>query len=84
MIKQIKVTWIDSRSYDRWTEEKDIDLSADKITTLGYLVKENDEVLCVAASKDKGSDSWAGIMIIPKVCVSTIQEIKTQHEWVHT
>jgi len=68
-MQQVQVYWVDARSEDGWTEQKDVEPRLAHITTLGYRVKETDEVLCVAASVDDATDQVSGIMFIPKQCI---------------
>ncbi len=64
-----KVDWIDARSEDGWTEQDDLDMRVAEITTLGHVVKETADVLCIASSMDNHGDLVAGIMFIPRRCI---------------
>ncbi len=68
-MKQIRVRWVDSRYQDGWIEQEDIEPKIAKISTLGYIVKETDEVLCIASSIHEASRQVSGTMCIPKVCI---------------
>ncbi len=74
-MKNIIVDWWDARSEDGWTEQDDIDVRLAHITTFGCLVKETEEILCVAASIDEVTSQVSGIMFIPKVCILTRRDI---------
>ncbi len=74
-MKNILVEWVDSRSEDGWTEQECLDVRVAHITTLGCLVRETDDVLCVAATTDEVTGQVAGIMFIPKVCVVKMFEV---------
>jgi hypothetical protein len=63
------VTWIDARSQDGWTDQADLDVRVAIIETLGHVIKETEEVLCIASSMDMWTDQVAGIMFIPIRCV---------------
>jgi hypothetical protein len=67
--------WLDARSDDGWTEQTDLDMRVAKITTLGFVVQETEEVLCIAASLDERTGQVSGIMYIPKQCVLSRRSI---------
>lgn len=68
-MKKQCITWVDARSDDGWTSEEDLDHRLAVITTLGHLVRETSDVLCVASSRDERTGQLSGIMYIPVVCV---------------
>lgn len=68
-MKQIVIEWLDARSEDGWSEEKDLDMHVAKVTSMGHLVQETEDVLCVAASVDARTGQLSGIMFIPQVCI---------------
>lgn len=74
-MKKIIVTWVDARTDDGWTSPEDLDHRLAMITTLGFLVRETDDVLCVASSRDKRTGQLSGIMYIPVVCILERREI---------
>lgn len=63
------IEWTDARSEDGWAELKDLDMRCAAITTVGYLIEETTDLICLAASKDDRTGQVAGIMYIPKVCI---------------
>lgn len=68
-MRELRVRWVDARSEDGWTEQRDVEPQGARIRTLGHCVKETDEVLCVAASVDDVTGQVSGIMFIPKQCI---------------
>lgn len=74
----IEVQWVDARTDDGWTEECDLDHRLAEITTLGHLIREEDGVLCMAASRDKHTGQLSGIVYIPLVCVIARRVIDEQ------
>ena len=68
-LELLRVEWVDARSEDGWTEQKDVEPRLARISTLGYCVKETDEVLCLAASLDDLTGQVSGLMFIPKQCI---------------
>ena len=70
------IKWIDARSIDGWTDDDDKRLHPSIIETVGSVVKEDDEAVCLAGSCDVESPiSYSCIMIIPKVCILERWEI---------
>lgn len=71
MNKLIKITWIDSETIDNcWLSEEDLpELKLQLITTVGYIVQENKDLIRVAGSitKDK---LYCSIMTIPKKVIT--------------
>ena len=65
------VDWLDSRSDDGWIEQDNLDMRVAKITTLGHVVQETADVLCIASSRDDHTGQLSGIMYIPQRCVLT-------------
>lgn len=73
--KFAEVTWFDAHSNDSWDEELDTD--ARVCHTAGYLVKETDQVVVIASSIDQKTPvTYACVMTIPKVCVTSIKRFK--------
>ena len=66
----IYVCWIDARSEDGWTTIDDLDYRPADIITVGQLVKETAELVCIAGSLDQRTGQVASIMYIPKVCIT--------------
>lgn len=69
------VKWVDSRAIFTWTEKDDIDMKISHVTTIGHVVKETKTVLCMAASFDKISEAFDGIMLIPKIAITSRKTI---------
>ena len=51
-MNEVRIYWLDARSEDGWIEQADLDMRVAKITTIGYIVGETKDVLCVASSRD--------------------------------
>lgn len=75
-MKQILVTWFDAVSQDEWTDiEEAKKLEPHVITTLGWLVFEDEKRLVVSCSHDKEREAVASSWAIPKSWVVEIKEI---------
>jgi hypothetical protein len=79
-MKEVRIHWLDARSEDGWIEQEELDICAAKITTIGYLIDETEEVVCIANSKEEKTSQLSGIIIIPKVCILTQQNIGKEQE----
>ena len=66
---RVMVTWVDARSEDGWTELSELDVRVARINTVGYVVDETEDILCVAGSVDEVTKQVSGLMFIPKVCI---------------
>ncbi len=77
MSKQLqRIIWKDARSEDGWTERGDIDMHVARITTLGHVVDEDSDVVCIASSQDARTSQYSGIMVIPVSCILSRKEIQ--------
>ena len=77
------VDWVDSRSDDGWTEKDSLEMRVAKITTVGHVAQETDEVLCIASSLDEHTGQLSGIMYIPKQCIRArhvVEQIRRKAE----
>jgi hypothetical protein len=72
-MKQVRITWNDSLSGDGWTFKRDLDMKLAEIITVGFLVGETKDLICVAASAC-GVSQFNGTMCIPKLCI-----VKQEH-----
>lgn len=69
------VVWLDSRSDDGWTDEDSLEMRVAKITTVGHVAKETEDVLCIASSWDDQTGQLSGIMYILKRCICSRREL---------
>ena len=70
-MKVAVVNWIDSRSDDGWVEHERLDMRPAEITTVGMLVNETADILCLALSKDRVSEQVSGLIYIPQRCITS-------------
>ena len=74
--KIIEVEWVDSTSNDSWkTIEKHTQDTMIKCRTVGYLNRNDDEMVQVVQSKSDENHAMASLMI-PKKCVTRIRKLK--------
>ncbi len=68
--KRERVQWVDSRCIHGWAHKSEIGTAVSRITTIGYVVRETKAMLCMAASFDKTTGCFQGIILIPKVAIT--------------
>ena len=74
--KMVRVKWTDSVSYSTWMtfqEAKELKASRNMFS-VGYLLKEDDDSIVVAANKGKWNVSHT--TVIPKEAIIDMKEIK--------
>lgn len=74
-MKLVSVSWVDSSSHSGWYSADQIDeLSIHKeMISIGFLVREDDEIVAVASNK--GKYHYGNITVIPRVAVTSITEL---------
>ena len=76
-MKPVLIEWIDAVSVDEWTDISEaIDLQPHTISTLGWLVTEDDTKVVVACSWDRDREGVAGYWAIPKTWLIFMKEIE--------
>ena len=70
------IKWNDSATMRGWFDKRDMPKEATPLecVTVGWLVRENDEEIVLAASKNE--DQWGGLWIVPRSCVYQQLELK--------
>lgn len=72
------VRWRDSASRDGWTSLSGYEDDVIEIDTVGFVLEDNEDRLTVGQSMDinNGDGKAAGIMIIPRECITDIWVVK--------
>lgn len=65
-----KIIWVDAHFDNRWHKIADLDLCAPRTVTIGYVVKETSEILCVSSTINCFDNTYSNILYIPKCCVN--------------
>jgi hypothetical protein len=78
----VLVTWIDSVTYGGWKFPDEVnkwmDNPASKIESVGYLIRENKDVVVIASSKTEGAEKQhSALTLIPKVAIKKIKTLKS-------
>jgi len=64
------IKWLDSQQVYNWDSRGSYEKSYDDdliVTTVGFVVKESEDRVMVL--QNDGTDTWNGMMCIPKVCI---------------
>ena len=70
----VTVEWRDILGTSGW--EKPDEVNPPVITTIGYLIKKDKDVVRVAHTKDE-KGAWSGITAFPRGCVKSITNISS-------
>lgn len=68
-MKVVHIEWLDSQTEDGWTAKDDVTSALELTHTVGFLVHENDLCLVVAHSMDAQTDSFNGLITIPRQAI---------------
>ena len=62
--------WIDATSVDEWTDIYELmEVAGHTIKTVGFVINEDDENLCIAMNVDQEAETASCVMYIPKSIV---------------
>jgi hypothetical protein len=80
-MRMVLVTWLDTNenSVGGWIEKDDLDKSeVCSVDSLGWLYKENDELIVILADKDTHDkdDIYGRSQVIPKGVIKKIQNLQ--------
>lgn len=70
------VTWVDSQSEDGWTEIDTLEPKAALCETVGFVVAETDEILCIASTVEESINQCCCIMHIPQHAIQSRKRVK--------
>ena len=70
----VEVRWLDALELGGWTEHKDVVNKPMPSRTVGFLIRESDEALCVAALVNKNHVGLA--VVIPRGMVTSVRHLK--------
>ena len=71
--KRVEIEWIDSKFGGDWEYLEEIIPKPAKVTSIGYLIDENEEGLTIAHSVTE--KQCCGRITIPKVCIAKKHEL---------
>lgn len=77
--EMVYVKWLDHfRWGNEWLEEEEITESLLECETMGFLVKENSDSVCIAETRRNREKNpvYSGVMVIAKVLITERKEIK--------
>ena len=71
----VEIEWCDASTQDGWVDIKDVEHGLSKVETIGYLYKQDEEVITVIFSKGEG-DEVLSPFGIPTNAITSIRELK--------
>ena len=77
-LKKVEILWVDASYLESWCESEATNtLSLISVSTVGYLVKKDDELIVVCGSwiYDGSSTVYKDVQIIPRFDVKKITEL---------
>jgi hypothetical protein len=70
------VEWVDAHSEDGWHDVgKAIKATPPVMHTVGYLLRQDEEVVTITATLDSESDCCSGRWTIPTCCVKSVTKV---------
>jgi len=70
------ITWVDSRfAEDGWLRPSEIDQTPTTAETVGWVILETEDILCMASSRGLLSQ-YCGVIVIPQVCVTSRTKLR--------
>lgn len=73
----VKIYWKDAHSDSRWMNDKELDKWINEMklcVTVGQIIRENKQAVCIAASFD-GDESWGELVWIPRPLIVKIEKL---------
>jgi hypothetical protein len=77
-MKIIYIEWNDALSVEGWVNKTEMIGELALIKSVGFLVKESDEIITICVNFDETNDNYSCIMNIPKKWIKTKKIIKTK------
>ena len=71
----VKIVWVDAESYDDWEDVAE-KRECKEITTMGFLLSDDDKGLSVAMQLDPTNEKVSMTMIIPNHWIVSIVELR--------
>lgn len=71
----VHVIWLDAGSCSAWTEVSDIEKHIEPTHSVGFLIFEDADIICLALTYDHSTKSVNATMNIPKCCVKKVRRL---------
>lgn len=79
-LKPVYVEWVDPHSIDPWTPKEDINSDITLVKSVGFLIRQEEANIVLALNYDEAEDTISCVMVIPKVCIKKMQQVKVLGE----
>lgn len=76
----VEVEWYDAVTDFGWEEHTELDTTAEPVTTIGFLIAENEHSVIIASTVDKGRDQSNSRIKIPKGMIYSIKYLNVSYK----
>ncbi len=73
----VEIIWLDAKTEHGWEPDADVELDINAVTTIGFLLQDNENIVVIASSIDRETATNNGRMYIPKGMVVSMNELVT-------
>lgn len=82
-MKIVKIEWLDiCHGTPNWSHLDSLEVGPLECVSVGFLIKETDEYICIAENYNESENIVADTMTFPKAIVSKVEELKPLNELV--
>ena len=71
----LHVIWEDHASHDPWTDFDAVDMTPALVHTIGWVIKEDQRLLCLGANIRHNAEKVFGVTYIVKSCIRARKEV---------
>ena len=71
----VHIFWADSTLENRWSNVDGMVSGVDDCESIGWLVRDATDFITISGHRSNKTDSWAGIMTIPRIAIKKIKRI---------
>lgn len=76
----VEVEWYDAVTDFGWEDHTELDTTAEPVTTIGFLLAENEHSVIVASTVDKGRDQSNSRIKIPKGMIYSMKFLNVTYK----
>lgn len=76
----VEVEWYDAVTDFGWEDHTELDATAEPVTTIGFLLAENEHSVIVASTVDKGRDQSNSRIKIPKGMIYSMKYLNVTYK----
>ena len=76
----VEIEWYDAVTDFGWEDHTELDTTAEPVTTIGFLLAENEHSVIVASTVDKGRDQSNSRIKIPKGMIYSMKYLNVTYK----